>query len=402
MSIASEGALANLPLVVDRPAAVRAGAEPMRFLDIHFDDDASEAAYRLSYEGSPEQVREFLRRTAGRDDEETCNLRYWLVLGANRAQRMEPLRAFAELGLALPEQCEWPFRGAAGDGWDEAVLFFIEQGIPVNAPDDKGRTALGLAAEEGRCNAVRILLEHGADLHLRNDCDESPLYSATRNAHPEVVGLLLQSGAAPNELQGPFHETPLHRAARGCMLPRPDETDERYRRVIRVLLAHGARIDARDATGAVPLHCAAQQNRQSATKELLQRGAALDAVEEHGHTALHLAALFDCDATAKLLLKSGAQIESRNRFGETPLHRASRSPKVAQLLIASGADVNARDEDGDTPLHHAALWGNVKTIKLFLTHAADREALGNSGKTAADLAFEEGHPECARFILEFR
>jgi len=373
----------------------------MRFLDVDFDDGPSCAAFRLGYEGSPEQAREFLRGTAGRDDEWTCNLRYWLVLGATRAQRMEPLRAFADVGVAVPEASEWPFRGAAGDGWDEAVLFFVEQGLPVNTRDDEERTALAMAAEKGRLNAAKVLLEHGADFRVRDDSDESPLYSAARNAHHEVVELLLRSGADPNELQGRQHETPLHRAARGCMLRTPHETDERYRRVIRVLIANGARVDARDDIGAVPLHEAASWNRLLATEELLRGGAAIDAVNENGHSALHMTASDDCDDVAECLLERGAYIELRNRFGETPLHCAAYAPKVAQLLVGRGADVNARDEDGDTPLHNAAWWGNLATVKLLLAHGADPNDVDNAGKTAADLALEKGHSECARFISEF-
>jgi len=94
----------------------------------------------------------------------------------------------------------------------------------------EGFTALGLAAFLGGPDAVRVLLEHGADAD--DDADNPfgvrPVHAASA-AHDHVtMKLLLEAGADPNQRQrGGF--VPLHEAA---------HTDDVE--MARLLLAHGA------------------------------------------------------------------------------------------------------------------------------------------------------------------
>jgi ankyrin repeat protein len=96
----------------------------------------------------------------------------------------------------------------------------------------EGFTTLGLAAFLGGPEAVRILLEQGADADADDDADNPfgvrPVHAASASHDTETMRLLLEAGADPNaRQQGGF--VPLHEAA---------HTDDVE--MARLLLDHGA------------------------------------------------------------------------------------------------------------------------------------------------------------------
>ena len=101
-----------------------------------------------------------------------------------------------------------------------------------------GFTPLHLAAYFGRGDAVRLLLDRGADVGAvaRNDMQVQPLHSAVAGQHREVVAALLVAGADPNaRQQGGF--TPL-------MAAEQHEDED----MVRLLMDHGAEESAQAPT----------------------------------------------------------------------------------------------------------------------------------------------------------
>ena len=103
---------------------------------------------------------------------------------------------------------------ASFKGADEIVSLLLEAGADPNDADDDGLTPLMMAAKEGRVSIMHELLKRGADPKQRDALGRNALSWAVAWAdHAEVVTILLDAGARPDELDQ-LGFTPLDRAVR--------------------------------------------------------------------------------------------------------------------------------------------------------------------------------------------
>ncbi len=68
----------------------------------------------------------------------------------------------------------------------------------MGARDHSQSTLLHLATCEGSLGAAQLLLDHGADVHVRDEKGGTPLHDATWGGYIEVMELLLAQGADVN------------------------------------------------------------------------------------------------------------------------------------------------------------------------------------------------------------
>ena len=78
---------------------------------------------------------------------------------------------------------------ASRNGRLDVVRLLLDHGANVHANDDQ---ALRFAAYNGHLNVVRLLLDRGANIHAR---DDNALRSADDHCHQDIVRLLLSRGA---------------------------------------------------------------------------------------------------------------------------------------------------------------------------------------------------------------
>ena len=80
----------------------------------------------------------------------------------------------------------------------EIVRLLLDKGAKVNVKDDAGWTPLIMASMTGFVKTVNILIEHKADMEARDLLKgEAPLSWAAEMGHVEVVKALLVKGADP-------------------------------------------------------------------------------------------------------------------------------------------------------------------------------------------------------------
>jgi ankyrin repeat protein len=130
----------------------------------------------------------------------------------------------------LPRRVEFP-GWSVGARTRELNELLFEHGMNASQPDWLHVTPLHHFAKNGNIEAAAQFLDHGADLHARDeDLSSTPLGWAAKSGQLEMAQLLLQRGARPNLPDDPPWATPLAWAER-----------RGHREVADLLARHGAR-----------------------------------------------------------------------------------------------------------------------------------------------------------------
>ncbi len=160
------------------------------------------------------------------------------------------------------------------------------------------------AAYYGDVSAVRAVLDSGTRLEMLGD--DFGLGAAAFHGHWQLVQYLLEQGAPVDHADAVTGETALHAATL------QDDRD-RYDLVVEVLLAAGAKVDARTLPGVVT-------------------GALMRDARTRGETALHRAAAFGGIRTVQMLIGAGGDLHARDAHGDAPLAWASWYRRPAEIL----------------------------------------------------------------------
>src|SRR5690348_4350647 len=80
-------------------------------------------------------------------------------------------------------------RAAARKGQTKEVASLISRGVPVDAADRDGRTALMIAAQRGHAATVKLLLDRGANPEARDREGLTAYGMAVLNGRDDVVRL---------------------------------------------------------------------------------------------------------------------------------------------------------------------------------------------------------------------
>ncbi|MFD4528945.1 ankyrin repeat domain-containing protein [Streptomyces sp. NPDC058470] len=82
-------------------------------------------------------------------------------------------------------------------GETEALVAYVDAGVPANLTNDRGDSLVMLAAYHGHADAVRALLTRGAEADRINDRGQTPLAGAVFKGEEAVIRALLDGGADP-------------------------------------------------------------------------------------------------------------------------------------------------------------------------------------------------------------
>ena len=152
---------------------------------------------------------------------------------------------------------------ACAAGRSKAALQLIHDGCPVNTRTDQGQSALYFAAaseEEEMISVVRELIARGADVNCRSSDDFTPLHHACCCGRYDAVKLLLDHGADPSAVEKNYGDTPLHVLAYAS--GQRDGPPSEALRIAILLIGHKADLNAKNKAGKTPLGYARDAERQ--------------------------------------------------------------------------------------------------------------------------------------------
>jgi ankyrin repeat protein len=156
-----------------------------------------------------------------------------------------------------------------------AIEALLQRGFDPNTVDENGQPGIIAALLSESYEAADALAASDAlQLESANRSGETALMMASLRGQAALVQRLLQRGAAVNQPGW----SPLHYAATA-----PDEAP------MKMLLAHGAAVDARSPNGTTPLMMAADYGPSACVDLLLAAGAKADLQNALGLTAIDFA-----------------------------------------------------------------------------------------------------------------
>ncbi len=266
--------------------------------------------------------------------------------GALRAEQIETIKEWIDQGAEWPDALSNEVEIAPLDPQAVAMVNVLAAGDPqaflrsaaenpklINARGPEGSTPFMYAVLYTGVPTLERLLKLGADANKRNDANATALMWAA---------------------------TDLEKT--------------------RILVAHGADVNARSSDMRTPLMIAARRPGNSATvKFLLERGANPN---PNAHPAAESSPLIEAAtagdaASMELLLAKGADVKDA---GEPALEMSydMRCSKCAALIISKGLS----KKDYTILLANIAVLGDVNAIRNALDHGADVNAVDSFGRTA--------------------
>ncbi len=304
----------------------------------------------------------------------------------------------------------------------DTVISLLKQGADINhSRDSEDQTSLLCAAWYGHAEVVKILIEHNANPNDTTYDGSTALMRAAIKGRADIIRLLIEAHADVNQVDNNGFIALVYAAWKG------------YVEIVKMLIEHDANINHITNTGLTALMAAIKEHKEAVVELLIRYGAIVPpalsaedrrdmalALTESGFSPMAQAIITRDTNTIKNLLKKEpskktkisskgkspllncAAVNTRDKFGMTALHWAAAqnySEFIKRLLNEYNLDMAVQDNEGNTPLHIAARNGNEFVLWLLLNHGVCIDAVNNNGNTALHLAAQAGRTTTFKFLL---
>ncbi|KAI9848061.1 MAG: hypothetical protein M1837_001163 [Sclerophora amabilis] len=163
----------------------------------------------------------------------------------------------------------------------------------VRVTDSKGRTALDWATARARLSDMRLLIARGSPLDTMDVSGRTTVLHAVDSHNDDALRIVLEAGANPNPEvpKGLFRSSPLTAASFGGLVG-----------MIKLLIEFGAKVDACNPEGRTALQAVASMQNVECADILLTCGADLGYISNNGHSPLTTAIIYNNHTVLKLFI----------------------------------------------------------------------------------------------------
>ncbi|KAK6169528.1 hypothetical protein SNE40_020567 [Patella caerulea] len=269
-----------------------------------------------------------------------------------------------------------------GDRKQERVLdcvkLLVESGADVSLKDINGTTPIQMAAERGMVTTVTYLAERGANLDLENK-QGNLLHTACRG-NDKMVKSLIKSHCDINIKVGNNVGSVILASIR-----------LKHTTIAEILIQAGCDVNGTDRNGVTPLMECIKADNLVLLKQLIDQSASVNAQDNEGTFVLdYLCRSYNQQNSAdivKIMIEAGADIHKCNNLLCRAINRECY--ESASLLIEQGIDVNTVNENGDNPLVLASEKGKSELVKLLTIKDCDINHQNLRGETALHKAIKD-------------
>lgn len=305
----------------------------------------------------------------------------------------------------------------------EMAELLLENGASPFAKSVGNKTALDFAKEKGRENIVKLLEKYLENSPTENNENQdqlieaaakgdlkllpqlikkfdinkigknklTPLIAAVTSGAPEVVELLLKSGANANlAAEDEIGKTALIEAVHKCSSKETVEGIQAYKKIIKLLLENGANVDQKDKDNLDAFFFAKDNPEVNAMLQL-----------KKAEIAFLEAAKTGDEKTVKNLIKKNKLNLNLKNSGKTALIHAAAGgfEEIVAALLKENANPNIiEDIGGDTALNYAVAGNYINIANLLLKNGADPEIANFNAVTALIQAQRRGYKEMEELI----
>ena len=297
-----------------------------------------------------------------------------------------------DLDPALVDDLITPLQMAAYLGSSVIVTMLLEHGADVSIKNKDGNSALCAAALAPQRDVLEVIIRYDTDLDSPNNIGATPLLFCVERRATDCVSLLLNAGASTASSKKSSRQ-PLHEAvAQGDL------------KIVNLLLDAGADTNGHDRLGYNCFMTACEKGSEEIMEELLRREVDLaDCRTVEGRGLYHLAAMSRKLTTLEkvIQLKGLAEIDRPSASGETPFHLACELAGVDFLrkLISKGANPHRLTMSGANAVHWAVLSGDLAKVRYLLTLHLPFTMRNESNDSPLDIACQMGSVDIARALL---
>ncbi|KAK7316118.1 hypothetical protein VNO77_34847 [Canavalia gladiata] len=339
----------------------------------------------------------------------------------------EELRVGAGLGDPYPiTWCAVEYFEKSG-----AILRMLMHRVSSNSPH-RGRTLLHHAILCGNVEAVRILLECGADVELpvktTSQTKFHPIHMASRLGFPTIVQCLIDFGCDLNSTTD-SGDTALMISAKynqekclkelasagadfglvntagqsACSIAESNQWWPVFQQAVLDTIRKGKIPKSSNTSAFSPLMFVAGAGDTESLKIVIGSGEFdLDNQDDNGYSAVMVTALKGHVESFRLLVYSGADVKLCNKSGETAISLSEVNQnrylfeKVMLEFALQRGNCNA---GGFYVLHCAARWGDIEAVQLITSKGYDVNVPDGCGYTPLMLAAREGHGSICELLI---